>query len=271
MMCPGEKSLRGHHGGQPDRAGADDHDRVARADLAVEDADLVAGRQDVGEQHRGLVADAWGSWWSGQVGERNAGVLGLDAVDRVTEDPAAAAQALAVVALAAEAAGAAAGDARDQHAVAGPDRADPLPTSSTVPTASWPRIVPGVTSGTSPLRMCRSVPQIVTASTPTIASVSAWTAGPAPPPSSARRGRGTPVPSSSTSCRSLFLMASISPSPLVVSTSRGQRPSRTGLWTHGARIQLGIPCGRWETHGPWAPVAMAVATVAGRSRTLMWC
>jgi hypothetical protein len=45
------------------------------------------------------------------------------------------------------------------------------PTSMTVPTASWPRIVPGSTSGTSPLRMCRSVPQIVEVSIRTIASV----------------------------------------------------------------------------------------------------
>ena len=45
------------------------------------------------------------------------------------------------------------------------------PTSTTVPTASWPRIVPGVTSGTSPLRMCRSVPQMVDVSIRTIASV----------------------------------------------------------------------------------------------------
>ena len=45
------------------------------------------------------------------------------------------------------------------------------PTSTTVPTASWPRIVPGFTSGTSPLRMCRSVPQIVDESIRTIASV----------------------------------------------------------------------------------------------------
>ena len=37
----------------------------------------------------------------------------------------------------------------------------PAPTDSTVPTASWPRIRPSVTAGTSPLRMCRSVPQIV--------------------------------------------------------------------------------------------------------------
>ena len=45
------------------------------------------------------------------------------------------------------------------------------PTAVTVPTASWPRIVPGFTSGTSPLRMCRSVPQIVDESIRTIASV----------------------------------------------------------------------------------------------------
>ena len=53
----------------------------------------------------------------------------------------------------------------------------PLPTDSTVPTASWPRIRPSVTAGTSPLRMCRSVPQIVTASTRTIASVSTVISG----------------------------------------------------------------------------------------------
>jgi len=45
------------------------------------------------------------------------------------------------------------------------------PFSTTVPTASWPRIVPGVTSGTSPFRMCRSVPQIVEVSMRTTTSV----------------------------------------------------------------------------------------------------
>src|SRR5690349_13196248 len=45
------------------------------------------------------------------------------------------------------------------------------PTSTTMPTASWPRIVPGVTSGTSPFRMWRSVPQIVADPMRTIASV----------------------------------------------------------------------------------------------------
>ena len=53
----------------------------------------------------------------------------------------------------------------------------PAPTASTVPTASWPRIRPSVTAGTSPLRMCRSVPQIVTASTRTMASVSSTIVG----------------------------------------------------------------------------------------------
>src|SRR5262247_610992 len=51
------------------------------------------------------------------------------------------------------------------------------PVSTIVPTASWPRIVPGSTSGTSPLRMWRSVPQIVAESIRTIASVSAISSG----------------------------------------------------------------------------------------------
>src|SRR5439155_1617738 len=45
------------------------------------------------------------------------------------------------------------------------------PTAVTVPTASWPRMRPSVTAGTSPCRMCRSVPQIVVVSTLTTTSV----------------------------------------------------------------------------------------------------
>src|SRR5690348_8184946 len=45
------------------------------------------------------------------------------------------------------------------------------PTSVTVPTASWPRMRPSVTAGTSPCRICRSVPQIVVVSTLTTTSV----------------------------------------------------------------------------------------------------
>lgn len=51
------------------------------------------------------------------------------------------------------------------------------PVSTTVPTASWPRTRPGVTSGTSPLMMCRSVPQMVTASTRTTASAASLMPG----------------------------------------------------------------------------------------------
>ena len=55
--------------------------------------------------------------------------------------------------------------------------ADRVPTSTTVPTPSCPRILPSVTAGTSPLRMCRSVPQIVVVSTRTTASVASISVG----------------------------------------------------------------------------------------------
>src|SRR6188472_4092940 len=51
------------------------------------------------------------------------------------------------------------------------------PTSVIVPTPSWPRIRPFVTAGTSPLRIWRSVPQIVVVSTLTITSLGFWILG----------------------------------------------------------------------------------------------
>src|ERR1700683_2180606 len=51
------------------------------------------------------------------------------------------------------------------------------PTLSTIPTPSWPRMRPGWQVGTSPLRMCRSVPQIVVFTILTIASVGAVISG----------------------------------------------------------------------------------------------
>ena len=107
-----------HHRGEPDRARTDDGDDVAGSDLAVQDADLVAGREDVGEHQDLFVRHARGHLVGGGVGERNAHVLGLRPVDLVTEDPTAATQALSVAAFAAVTAGAAGGDARDEHAVA---------------------------------------------------------------------------------------------------------------------------------------------------------
>ena len=96
-----------HDGGEPDRAGADDGDDIAGLHLAVEDADLVAGGQDVGQHQDLLVGHAGGHRVGRRVGERDAHVLGLRAVDLVAEDPAAATEALAVAALPAEAARAA--------------------------------------------------------------------------------------------------------------------------------------------------------------------
>src|SRR5665647_649328 len=51
------------------------------------------------------------------------------------------------------------------------------PTFSMMPTPSWPRIEPGLQVGTSPLRMCRSVPQMVVLVILTIASVGAVMSG----------------------------------------------------------------------------------------------
>ncbi len=51
------------------------------------------------------------------------------------------------------------------------------PTDSITPTPSCPRMVPGLQVGTSPLRMCRSVPQIVVRVMRTIASPGMASAG----------------------------------------------------------------------------------------------
>ena len=93
-------------------------------DAPVQDADLVGRRQDVGEEQHLLVAQAVRHLVDGGVGERHACELGLEAVDHVAEDPAAATGAEAVVALLAEAAAPARADARDEHAVADGDRRD---------------------------------------------------------------------------------------------------------------------------------------------------
>src|SRR4051795_4241360 len=93
------------------------------------------------------------------------------------------------------------GPQRPQDVIAGTSTRSPClsedtaaPVSTTVPTASCPRMRPSVTAGTSPLRMCRSVPQIVVVSTLTITSVGSWIPGsstlsqercPAPPNTSA--------------------------------------------------------------------------------------
>lgn len=101
-----ERRPRAADRGQADQTGSDHDDELARADLSVEDADLVTGGQDVGDQQF-LVADTLRHRIGRVVRERNAHVLGLDAVDLVAEDPAAAADALPKAGVAAEPAGAA--------------------------------------------------------------------------------------------------------------------------------------------------------------------
>jgi hypothetical protein len=104
---------------QADRTGTDDHHGVARPDVAVEHADLVRGGQD-GREHDGrLVRDGRRQLVQRQVGERNAGVLRLYAVDQVPENPAATAETLTVAALSAVPARTAGRDARGEYAVAG--------------------------------------------------------------------------------------------------------------------------------------------------------
>ena len=93
-------------------------DDIAGAHLAVEDSDLVAGRQDVGQHQDSLVADAGGDRVGRQVGERHSHELSLCAIDLVAEDPAAATEALAAVPSAAVLARAARCDARDEHPIA---------------------------------------------------------------------------------------------------------------------------------------------------------
>ena len=106
MIIAGRAQACGHDRGKADRARADDRDRVARLDLAVEDADLVRGREDVREEEHLLVRQLLGDLVDRRLRERDAGVLCLEAVDQVAEDPAAAAGALAVMALTAVAAAA---------------------------------------------------------------------------------------------------------------------------------------------------------------------
>jgi hypothetical protein len=81
-------------------------------DPAVEDADLVAGGEDIGQHQHFLVADTLRHSMGRGVREGNTHMFGLGAVDLVSEDPTPATGALAVPAFPAEATAAARADAR---------------------------------------------------------------------------------------------------------------------------------------------------------------
>ena len=174
----GAEQPRGGDRGQADRPGAHDGDHVARPDAAGQHADLVAGGQDVGQHQHASSDTPSGIRIGGRVGVGDADVLGLGSVDAVAEHPAALVQALPVASLAAVLAGAAGADARDEDAVA---RREPVhAVADLVDGARRPRgrgSCPARTSGTSPARMCRSVPQMVVASTRTMASPSSMISG----------------------------------------------------------------------------------------------
>src|SRR5271170_3585038 len=120
------EQLRAGDRGQANRPGPDDGDEIARAHAAGQDADLVASWQNVGQHEDFLVGRAVGNPERGCVGERHANILGLGAVNRVAEDPAAAGQALPVAGLTAVLACPARADAGDQYTVAGRERTDAI-------------------------------------------------------------------------------------------------------------------------------------------------
>ena len=100
MILDGDRSRASDDGGEPDRACAHHGDDVARLHTSVEHADLVAGREDVGQHQHLFVADPGGHAIGGRVRERHPDLLGLRAVDEVAQDPSATADALAEAAAA---------------------------------------------------------------------------------------------------------------------------------------------------------------------------
>jgi hypothetical protein len=70
-------------------------DEVTRAEVPVEDADVVAGRQHVGGHQQLLVRHAGRDEVCGRVRKRHSYVFGLGAIDLVAEDPSSPAEALA--------------------------------------------------------------------------------------------------------------------------------------------------------------------------------
>src|ERR1700680_1408888 len=114
----GGVELRGHDRREPDRARADDRHGVSRPHSAVLHAHFERGRQDVGQEEDLLISKARRNLVERVVSERDSGVLRLQPVDQMAENPATSAGALAVVSLLAKSAAAARSDTRNQNVVA---------------------------------------------------------------------------------------------------------------------------------------------------------
>ena len=173
----GAEQVSSRDGGEADGPGTDDGHDIAGRDATVEHTDLVGRGQDIGQHQELFVADPRRDRIGGGIGERHPDLLGLGPVDVVTQDPASSAETLPESVVPTEPAPPAGGYARDEHPVADDHVPTAAPTSCTVPTASWPRILPAVTSGRSPFRIWRSLPQMVVASTRMMASVSSISFG----------------------------------------------------------------------------------------------
>ncbi len=145
--------------------------------VAVQDANFVAGGQDIGQHEELLVGDSGRDRVRRGSSERHPHLFCLSPIDVVAENPAAAAEALPEPADATEPTGPTRRDARHKHAVARIDVLDCRTHLFDRPDGLVAEDPPGVTSGRSPFKMWRSVPQMVVASTRTIASVSSMSVG----------------------------------------------------------------------------------------------
>ena len=113
-------------GREPDRSRTDDCDRIARLNLAVENAAFEAGRQNVAQHDQRFLVGACRYWIEARLRIGNANELGLGPVDLVAENPAAV-HAMRIHELSAIDALAAGGDAGDQDAVSGFEHRDGRP------------------------------------------------------------------------------------------------------------------------------------------------
>ena len=161
---------------EPDRPRADDRYGASWLNFAVEHAAFEACRQDVAEHDQRFFIRPFGNGIEACVGVGSADEFSLCAVDLVAEDPAAG-RAVRVHLLAAIHAFAAGAHAGDQNAISWLERRDGRPDLVDDAHALVAENAAGLAVGTSPLRMCRSVPQIVVFTILTIASVGAVISG----------------------------------------------------------------------------------------------
>ena len=139
-----------------------------------------------------------GNWVKARVSVWNPHKLGLRPVDRVAENPAAS-RAVGVHPPAAYSHLPHAEMQEIKTRSPGWKAVTPGPTFSTTPTPSWPRMRPGRHVVTSPLRICRSVPQIVVLTIFTTASPGATGSGTGRSSRAFFQARDRRVPSSSLS------------------------------------------------------------------------